>query len=94
PGSLEESRNHEQNYAALKPKDQVKFVICDRNDYEFAKSRIQMLNLTERVGEVLLSPSYTQLPAQQLAAWILQDGMDVRMQLQMHKLIWGDAPGH
>lgn len=94
PGSNEEGRNLIANYASLSAKDQVKFVICDRGDYDYAKSRIQDLDLGSRVGEILFSPSHQQLPVRDLAEWILQDRLNVRLQVQLHKLIWGDVPGH
>ena len=94
PGSREERNNHVANFPVLGSKDQVKFVICDRNDYDYARSKIIELNLADRVGEILLSPSYEQLQARELADWILQDRLPVRMQLQLHKLIWGNLPGH
>jgi 7-carboxy-7-deazaguanine synthase len=83
-----------ENIAVLGARDQVKFVICDRGDYDWARFTVDQYNLTERVGEVLFSPSYEQLQPRQLAEWILGDGLSsVRMQLQMHKLLWGDVPG-
>lgn len=94
PGSLEVARNLDSNIALLKSGDQVKFVLCDRKDYEWAKSRVMQLNLIARVAEVLFSPSYHQLDPRELAEWILHDRLRVRMQMQMHKLIWGDKPGH
>lgn len=94
PASGEVHRNLWSNLAHLTPRDQVKFVICDRGDYEWARMRIAEHDLASRVDEVLLSPSHEALPAADLAAWILEDGLDVRMQLQLHKFVWGDAPGH
>lgn len=94
PGSGEAQRNHEPNYGLLQSKDQVKFVICDRRDYEYARDKVQLLQLAQRVGEVLFSPAFQQLPPRQLAEWILADRLPVRMQLQLHKLIWGEEPGH
>ncbi|AOS95653.1 7-carboxy-7-deazaguanine synthase [Microbulbifer aggregans] len=93
PASGEQHRNRLENIAALTEHDQVKFVICDRGDYEWARFTVDQYSLTERVGEVLFSPSYEQLEARQLAEWILEDGLLVRMQLQTHKLLWGDIPG-
>lgn len=93
PASRESSRNRFENVAALLPHDQVKFVICDRRDYDWAKTIIDQYELTQRC-EVLFSPSYEQLSNQALADWILQDQLPVRFQLQMHKYIWGDVPGH
>jgi 7-carboxy-7-deazaguanine synthase len=93
PGSGEESRNRWQNVDLLTQRDQVKFVICDANDYAWARDQVSRYDLPTRVGEVLFSPSYTQLPAAQLAEWILRDRLPVRMQIQLHKVLWGDEPG-
>ncbi|MEZ5491766.1 MAG: 7-carboxy-7-deazaguanine synthase QueE [Gammaproteobacteria bacterium] len=94
PASGESHRNLEENIGFLKPIDEVKFVICDQQDYRWARAKIQQYDLQDRVAEVLLSPVHGQLPARDLAEWILQDGLAVRLQLQLHKLIWGDLPGH
>lgn len=94
PGSLECDRNLESNIGLLKRQDQVKFVICDRRDYEWAKAKCDQYDLRHRVDEVLFSPSFGQLEYRELAEWILADKLQVRMQLQLHKLIWGDKPGH
>jgi 7-carboxy-7-deazaguanine synthase len=72
----------------------VKFVICDRQDYEWARLKIDELKLTERVGDILFSPSTGQLNPTDLAEWILADHLPVRFQLQLHKLLWNDEPGH
>lgn len=93
PASGEQHRNRMENIAALTRRDQVKFVICDRADYDWARFAVDQYQLPERVGEVLFSPSYEQLPPRQLAEWILEDGLPVRMQMQLHKLLWGDIPG-
>jgi 7-carboxy-7-deazaguanine synthase len=93
PGSGEEPRNRWQNIELLTPRDQVKFVICDANDYAWARDQVRKHDLAARAGEVLFSPSYTQLPAVQLAQWILRDRLPVRMQIQLHKVLWGDEPG-
>ena len=93
PGSDEVDKNRFENISHLKPDDQVKFVICDRTDYEWSKAKIETLDLASRVSEILLSPSHDQMPAADLADWILQDGLPVRMQMQMHKQIWGSMPG-
>lgn len=92
PGSGEAARNRWQNLALLGPRDQVKFVLCDRADYEWARARIAEHALPERC-EVLLSPSHGQLQPRDLAEWILADRLPVRMQLQLHKILWGDTPG-
>ena len=94
PGSGECDRNLESNIRHLKPIDQVKFVICDRRDYEWAKAKTEQFDLRSRVSEVLFSPSFEQLSYRDLAEWILADRLVVRMQLQLHKHIWGDKPGH
>ena len=94
PGSQELSRNLDANIRHLKLKDQVKFVICDRRDYEWSRSQLLLHRLDERAGEVLFSPSHEELAPAELARWILDDRLPVRMQMQLHKLIWGNAPGH
>lgn len=93
PASGEQHRNRMDNIDALTGHDQIKFVICDRPDFDWASFTVDRYRLTERVGEVLFSPSYEQVPPRQLAEWILEAGLPVRMQLQMHKLLWGDVPG-
>jgi 7-carboxy-7-deazaguanine synthase len=93
PGSGEVSRNLWENIPELKPADQVKFVLCDRADYEWARLKLESFALPERVGEVLFSPSTGVLAPDTLAGWILEDRLPVRMQLQLHKIIWGDRPG-
>jgi 7-carboxy-7-deazaguanine synthase len=93
PASGEVSRNLYSNIAELKAIDQVKFVICDRADYEWARFKIDEYSLSERVCEVLFSPVYNVQPAKELAEWILSDGLDVRLQIQLHKLLWGDIAG-
>lgn len=94
PGSGEVDKNLYGNMAYLNSHDQVKFVICDRQDYEWARLKIDELKLTERVGDILLSPSTGQLNPTDLAEWILADHLPVRFQLQLHKLLWNDEPGH
>jgi 7-carboxy-7-deazaguanine synthase len=93
PASKEMHRNLYDNIGNLKADDQVKFVICDRQDYDWATFKIAEYQLNEKVSEVLFSPSFEQLPARDLADWILKDGLRVRMQMQLHKLLWGDVPG-
>jgi 7-carboxy-7-deazaguanine synthase len=92
PGSLEESANRYQNLKALTPADQVKFVIADEADYEWSKSKLQEYSLPERC-EVLFSPVAGEMSPQWLAEAILKDGLDVRFQLQLHKILWGDQQG-
>ncbi len=93
PGSGEVHRNRYENLALLNLKDQVKFVICDAADYQWARMKCVEHDLFDKVGEVLYSPSATELEPRDLADWILRDGDPVRMQLQLHKVIWGDEPG-
>ena len=92
PGSGEEGRNRYDELQRLTSKDQVKFVICDRGDYEWSLRRVRDLALEARCG-VLFSPSYEQLPARELADWILADRLTVRFQIQLHKILWGNTPG-
>ena len=92
PGSGEQSRNLLQNNALLTPRDQVKFVLCDRIDYEWARDMLREHDLAARC-EVLFSPSYGQLLARELAEWILEDRLPVRFQIQLHKILWNDEPG-
>lgn len=93
PASGEVDKNLYTNIPHLTAQDQVKFVICDRGDYDWAKAQIDAYGLVERC-EVLLSPSHGQLDARELAEWILADQLRVRFQLQLHKYLWNDAPGH
>lgn len=93
PGSGEAARNLWANLAHLKPADQVKFVICDRADYDWARATLAEHRLDARC-EVLFSPAWGQQPARDLAEWILADRLPVRFQVQLHKYLWGDAPGH
>lgn len=94
PASRESHRNDYSNMACLLPQDQVKFVICDRADYEWARFKLDEYALADRVDDVLLSPSHDQLAPRELAEWILSDNLPVRLQLQLHKLLWNDEPGH
>lgn len=94
PASGEAARNDYSNVSELLPHDQVKFVICDRTDYEWARFKIDEFALAERVSDVLFSPSFDDLSGTELAEWILADNLPVRLQLQLHKLLWKDAPGH
>jgi 7-carboxy-7-deazaguanine synthase len=90
PGSGEERRNRYEDLALLRAEEQIKFVICDRADYEWSRDRLAAL---PRRSQVLFSPSADQLPARQLADWILADRLPVRFQLQLHKVLWGNVPG-
>ena len=93
PASGECDRNLLANVPLLPPKDQVKFVICDRGDYEWSKAQVHMHDLGSRVDDILFSPSYEELAPALLAQWVLEDRLKVRMQLQLHKQIWGDEKG-
>lgn len=93
PGSGEEAKNLYANIERLKARDQVKFVICDRADYEWSRARLAEYRLTERC-EVLFSPVWGQVEPRQLAEWILADRLPVRMQVQLHKFLWGEERGH
>ena len=93
PASGEVDRNDYSNIQHLQHHDQVKFVICDRADYEWARFKIDELDLVTRVGDILFSPSFGQQNATELADWILQDRLPVRLQLQLHKLLWNDEQG-
>ena len=89
PGSDESHRNHWANLDMLAPHDEVKFVIRDRADYEFARDVLARHSLARRVAAVLFSPVHGVLEAKELAGWILDDRLEVRLQLQAHKFIWG-----
>jgi 7-carboxy-7-deazaguanine synthase len=89
PGSNESHRNHWDNLQRLAPHDEVKFVIKDRADYEFARDVVRRHGLIGRVAAVLFSPVHGVMEAKELAAWILEDQLQVRLQLQAHKFIWG-----
>ena len=92
PASGEEPRNRYQELATLRASDLVKFVICGRGDYEWSRSKLRELALPKGCT-VLFSPSHEQLPAQELADWILEDRLPVRFQIQLHKYLWGNVPG-
>jgi 7-carboxy-7-deazaguanine synthase len=92
PGSREEHRNRYDQLTLLRPEEQIKFVLCDRADYEWSRDRLASLQLAQRC-QVLFSPSHEQLPARQLADWILADRLPVRFQIQLHKHLWGNEPG-
>lgn len=93
PGSGEVDKNFYGNLEKLTERDQLKFVICDRADYDWAKAQIDNYELKGRV-ELLFSPSHRQLDGAELAEWILADRLPVRFQLQLHKYLWNDEPGH
>lgn len=93
PGSGEASRNLYDNIERLKQIDQVKFVICSRQDYEWARFKLEEYKLGDKVADILFSASHGQLESRALAEWILADGLPVRLQIQLHKYLWGDKPG-
>jgi 7-carboxy-7-deazaguanine synthase len=92
PGSGEVQRNRYENIALLTAHDQVKFVICDREDFNWACGVLRRYDLAQRC-EVLFSPSHGVLAARALADWILESRLPVRLQIQLHKYLWGDEPG-
>ena len=91
PASGEQHRNRYEQLALLRAEEQVKFVICDRADYEWSRARVAAGQLAH--CQVLFSPSHEQLPARDLAEWILEDRLPVRFQIQLHKYLWGNEPG-
>lgn len=93
PGSGEARRNRWDNIDALTDRDQLKFVICSHDDYEWSKQRLAEITLPAGCI-VWFSPSHGQIQARELADWIVADRLPVRMQLQLHKQLWGDAPGY
>ncbi len=92
PGSHAVNNNLQQNLPHINHTDQLKFVICHRADYRWAKELLQEHKLHKRC-ELLFSPSYQQQSATELANWILADKLPVRLQLQLHKILWGEVPG-
>jgi len=93
PGSGEALQNRYDNLDKLAPHDEVKFVIADRTDYEWSRDMLKRYNIDRRV-QVLFSPVYDKLPLKDLTEWVLEDGLPVRIQTQLHKWIWGkDAIG-
>lgn len=92
PGSREAHRNRFENLELLRPEEQVKFVICDRADFEWARDQVRTRRLGERCM-VLFSPSYGQVEARDLAQWILDERLPVRLQVQLHKYLWNGEPG-
>jgi 7-carboxy-7-deazaguanine synthase len=92
PGSLEQSRNRLENLPLLTARDQVKFVVCSRADYEWARAMLAEHALAAKC-EVLFSPSFDEVEPRALAEWILEDKLPVRFQMQLHKQLWGDAKG-
>lgn len=94
PDSGESHRNLWSNIAYLTPNDQLKFVICSREDYDWARFKIDEYQLLGRVSDVLMSPSHGVVSATDLAEWMLADRLEARLQLQLHKFLWNDEPGH
>lgn len=94
PGSGEVARNHWDNLSLLTPRDQIKFVLCSREDYEWARLKLDEYQLAEKTDDVWFSPSFGQIEPRELADWIVADNLPVRFQLQLHKLLWGDEPGY
>ncbi len=92
PGSNEVTRNRWDNLILLMEQDQIKFVLCSREDYDWAKGILEQYGLPARCT-VLFSPSHGQVDATALADWIVADRLPVRMQLQLHKILWGNQPG-
>jgi 7-carboxy-7-deazaguanine synthase len=92
PGSGELAKNLWSNLALLKVSDEVKFVLCDRADYDWAKQQLAEHKLNQTCP-VIFSPVYSQVEPSDLAAWVLADKLPVRMQVQLHKILWGEKPG-
>lgn len=92
PGSGEVSRNLWSNFEALREHDEIKFVICDRADYDWSR-QVTQEHLKDSPCTILFSPSHQQLAATELADWILADRLPVRFQIQLHKSLWGNTPG-
>ena len=86
------ARNLLENLDHLRDSDVLKFVVCDRADYEWSRDLVRERRLHERCP-VFLSPSWGQQQAGELGEWILEDRLPVRLQVQLHKVLWGDAPG-
>lgn len=93
PGSGEVKRNLYGNLALLKPEDEIKFVLSDRQDYEWARMKIDEYGLHDKVRNVLFSPTFETLSPTTLADWIVADRIPVRLQLQLHKILWNDEKG-
>jgi 7-carboxy-7-deazaguanine synthase len=92
PGSGEVERNRLENLDALRATDQLKFVVCSREDFEWSRDFVRSRNLAQRCA-VLFSPSFGQVEPRDLAQWILDERLPVRLQIQLHKVLWGDTPG-
>lgn len=94
PASGEVEKNLWGNLDRLGPRDEIKFVLCDEADYTWAKQVLQERGLADNKYSVLFSPAQGQLSATSLADWVLRDHLQVRMQVQLHKILWGNVPGH
>lgn len=92
PASNEEEKNLWSNLTHIKSSDEIKFVLCNRADYDWAKAKLNELKLVEKCP-VLFSPSFHELAANELATWVLADKLQVRMQIQLHKILWGEKQG-
>ena len=92
PGSLESDKNLISNYSILKKSDELKFVICNQKDFEWAVDYIKKNNLSS-ICPIVFSPSYNQMPLSELADLILKNSLNVRLQTQLHKTIWGEVNG-
>lgn len=92
PDSGEADKNHWDNLESINENDQIKFVICSREDYDWAKTMLDLHDLTNKC-EVLFSPVHGDIEPHQLADWIIEDRLQVRFQLQLHKYLWNDEPG-
>lgn len=92
PRSLEDKNMLWRNLDVIKAKDEIKFVLCDRDDYDWAKQKMLELNLVDKCP-ILFSPSFSELNPTDLAEWVLADQLPVRMQMQLHKILWGEKPG-
>lgn len=92
PGSGEVAKNNWENLVYLTQKDEIKFVLCGETDYQWASEILHQRQLSQ-LCPILFSPVYGSLNPATLASWILRDGLPVRMQIQMHKLLWGEGPG-
>ncbi|MGY1488719.1 7-carboxy-7-deazaguanine synthase QueE [Methylobacillus pratensis] len=92
PGSGELAKNKWENLQRLKPNDEIKFVLCSREDYDWAKQLLAEHALNEKC-QVIFSPVFSQVTPTDLADWVLADKLPVRMQVQLHKILWGETPG-
>jgi 7-carboxy-7-deazaguanine synthase len=90
PSSGMKKKNHWDNINYLKPNDEVKFIIEDREDYEWAKMKIRQYNLNKK-SKILMSPSYNKIEEKEIVEWILKDNLNVKFQIQLHKIIWKDT---